>query len=806
MKRILLGIYMIVVVLSVWAVPARSSFFKVSQPDGSVLVVRSFGDEHFHGLVTEEGVVIARDSATGWYLPVDSAILEARRCGALVKKQLINQHRMARLASARRLSQTTKSHDIGERCSFEGKKYGLVILVNFKDKEFVRSTQAFDSLFNTKGYAENGHIGSVKDYFYDQSYGKLEIDFDVVGPVTVSREYSYYGKNNKSGIDSNPWVMITEACNLVDGLVDFSKYDWNGDGEVNQVYVVYAGYGENYTSDDDPNTIWPHEYSLSEVQESGGSISPMSLDGVTIDTYACSCELVFASGSTMDGIGTACHEFSHCLGFPDLYDCDYKYCPSMSAWDLMDAGSYSGPNNMGEVPTGFSAYERWIGGWLELTELTDPCLVRDLPNLGDSARAYVIYNENERCEAYVLENRQNDRWFKYPDKAHGMLITHIDYDEVVWNNNGVNSVSSHPRVIYVPANNTYGEKIDYGNGEGVYAPTESQLRGQLWPGTTGNTALTNSSTPAAKTYNANSDGKYFMNASIEEIIERDGLISFLFKGGVALQVPSVILSRNNNGVCLSWDAVKDASSYQIKIISTKLDDETLPVVSESMAKFLNTVDANSDISSVLNLYTEVSGWTGSRVYKGTLGAKVGSSKAQGYLCSPKFTVSGDVIVNAVLSAYGSDDPYVKVSLLDESGSAIATQSVKATGVSQQIVLSGGSGKCSVKFVPLKRAYIGAVEILSKEPSGSEKIESTNGTSFVLSDLSDGMNYQFQVRTVGELGYSKWSEVLTSSAGAGIEPLSRIEKNNTRFDLFGRRIKEGNNKIQIINNHLIYEKK
>lgn len=130
--------------------------------------------------------------------------------------------------------------------------------------------------------------------------------------------------------------MIIEACQLVDDKVNFKDYDWDGDGEVDQVFVIYAGYGEHAGAPS--NTIWPHESSL-------GNRSIM-LDGVRINTYACSSELNGNSGQVMAGIGTPCHEFSHCLGFPDLYDTDYSGAFGMSYWDVMNSGSHSGPKIM----------------------------------------------------------------------------------------------------------------------------------------------------------------------------------------------------------------------------------------------------------------------------------------------------------------------------------------------------------------------------------------------------------------------------------------------------------------------------
>ena len=537
--------------LSAWAVPARRVWTTMTQPDGTTIRVMTVGDEFCHYTLTDDGTVVVRDDS-GWFRPAGEEELLNKRENAALRRQHANARRQARLAAAQRHEVLTSAHDVGARSNYSGEKRGLVILVNFSNKTIKSGRQAIDNMFNLTGYNKNNHIGSVRDYFLDQSYGQLTIDFDVVGPVTLDNNYAYYGKNDSDGNDENASLMIEDACRAADADVDFSLYDWDGDGEVDQVYVIYAGYGENYASSDE-NTIWPHEWSLDDAKYYGVGSGALTLDGVRVNTYACSAELAYTSGLTLNGIGTACHEFSHCLGFPDFYDSEYKLCPSMLDWDLLDAGSYNGPNYLGEVPVGYTAYERWMAGWLDFVTLDAPCAVTDMANLGDSSRAYIIYNEAEHNEAYILENRQQKRWFTYPESAHGMLIYHVDYDAEAWYENTVNSDATHPRMCVVPANNTYGEK-DTANG--IYNPTNLQLRGQLWPGYEGKTVLSNTSTPAAVTFNSNTDGSYLLNATVSDIAESDdGLISFSF--GVVTSLSSPELGVTDK------DAERPAACYDL---------------------------------------------------------------------------------------------------------------------------------------------------------------------------------------------------------------------------------------------------
>ena len=64
-------------------------------------------------------------------------------------------------------------------------------------------------------YCQN--YGSVQQYFADMSDNQFIPQFDVVGPVTVSKNSAYYGKNGgDDGSDTNFPQMIKEACQQVD--------------------------------------------------------------------------------------------------------------------------------------------------------------------------------------------------------------------------------------------------------------------------------------------------------------------------------------------------------------------------------------------------------------------------------------------------------------------------------------------------------------------------------------------------------------------------------------------------------------
>ena len=580
------------------AVPARPFPFAATQPDGSELMLTLIGDERFHYYVTEDGVTVLQEcigpKVSYFYATVKDGVMVPSNVLAHSKgKRSIEERRFVKsqsevvakcIASRSDRNRVAISPQTKVKSSPNvpclGKKKGLVILVNFSDLAMVglNPKEVFNRQFNEVGYSDNGHIGSVRDYFYDQSFGQFELIFDVVGPVTVSRECSYYGKNDNviGNTDLHVGRMVAEACILADDEIDYSDYDWNGDGAVEQVYIIYAGYGES--SGAPAYTIWPHQYSLSHCMISGDGDGALFLDGVRVDKYACSCELSGISGNTIDGIGTSCHEFSHCLGLPDLYDVDYSGGFGMDKWDIMSSGSHSGPQGYGEVPYGYSAYERAYLGWMELTELDDDAKCK-LPPLNNNGFAYRITNHGNMDEFFVLENHQSSGWYSYfgDNKApHGMMITHIDYDNKAWNNNTVNTLPSHMRASLVPADKDYGTFISSSNR---YHLTEEEFSGDLFPGSSNATRFSSETYEecGGKLFNMNIDDSYYLGMNLENITEDYGIISFTI--GKSLNVPiNIMATQTGDRLRIQWDEVENAVEYSAEIIKIK---KLVPISIES---------------------------------------------------------------------------------------------------------------------------------------------------------------------------------------------------------------------------------
>ena len=574
---------------SILAIPAKRTLKSVRQSDNTTISILLVGDENVHFYITTDSIPVFEtnnDYCYG-YIKNDSLFISSqiahnqserkeeelcyiKKTKNDVMSYLANTSNIALKTNCLRLNKSHPTKSLGIGRTFEGEKRGLVILVDFANLSMASDDAhiLFNRLFNERGYSDNGSIGSVHDYFYDQSYGKFDLSFDVIGPVKVSKNYEYYGGNSEYyGIDKNARDMVVEACQMVEGKVNFKDYDWDGDGEVGQVFIIYAGYGEH--SGAPSNTIWPHENILGDKS--------ITIDGVRINTYACSSELIGFFGKTISGIGTPCHEFCHCLGIPDFYDTDYSGAFGMSYWDVMNSGSYAGPKGYGEVPYGFTAYERWIAGWLEPIELTQTQKILNLANLGDTPEAYIIYNEGNRNEYYLIENHQSSGWFKYVDTfddIHGMVITHVDYDSYAWSKNIVNPSPDHQRMTIIPADNSYGNN-------------EYDLRGDVWPGGKNVQWLTNTShvDNGGKLYNRNVDFTFYMNRAIGNIIENeDGTVSFdvIFDNDIYAPQLLPVSNINQDNYTINWKDVAGAQSYCIEQQSMKIGSNLMPTTKKEV--------------------------------------------------------------------------------------------------------------------------------------------------------------------------------------------------------------------------------
>lgn len=540
--------------------PAKRVWRTMQQSDGSQVQLMLVGDEHMSYYITTDSKPVVEKDGSYYYASasrnavVASSVLahnvDSRTAQETAALESLNNKPAAIGKAYAQAKRDFLPNKVGTpKGNLTGSKKGLVILVSFNDLDFTVSDPktAFSNMCNQEGYNENGAVGSVHDYFYDSSYGQFDLTFDVYGPYKAPRNMSYYGANNSSyGHDTNVRDLIKFAVNqaAADADNNFSAYDWDNDGFVDQVYVIYAGYAES--SGADANTIWPHE---SELGYYGVYYdNTVHVGSKRVNTYACGSELAGTSGSTIDGIGTMCHEFSHCLGLPDFYDISENSGNTnsnygMFIWDIMDQGSNNGNGN---VPPAYTGFERHFAGWMDYRVLDPekPCRVRGLSSIAAGGEVYQIKNPSNDNEYFLIENRYaSTKWDRGladwlgSTTSGGLLITHVTYDAGRWSSNDVNTTDAnytnsgraytYQCMTPVLADNDPDNRYVVQNN--VYYINQAGISGDLF-GTYRHTSLTATSTPAF-TWNLGTGSYDVSNYSLTRMNKRGGVCDFTWMNG-----------------------------------------------------------------------------------------------------------------------------------------------------------------------------------------------------------------------------------------------------------------------------------
>ena len=559
LKQLSLIVCLMLCSLTTWAAKAESIPVQVRQTDGSVITVILRGDEHINWYTTLDGVLLVQGADNNYYIG------KVEKSGNLIATQQLAHEALTRSQAERNLiakqdkekffayvnkiaeeSENAYNNSPLTRGPIVDSGYGgvpyfrhtgspkaLVILAEFQDTTFtIQDTKKVftnylmnEDHFSDKRYNQDQNYKGVRGYFKDCSYGKFTPTFNVVGPVKLPKEQTYYG----AGSD-NIKALIEDACSAVDGMINFADYDANNDGIVDLVYVIYAGHsaniGGNKTTD-----IWP---------KSGTVTISKKLDGKNIRRYGVSNELAGLENKTKDketinGIGLFCHEFSHTLGLPDIYayrtSAENQDDQGMEFWDLMDGGT--GVRG-GRVPASYLAWEREVMGWMKIDELKENCEINNLKSIDNGGKAYKIVNPKNSNEYIVLQSIQKGPWNQgWGDGTYGkgLLAYRVSYP---YNKVNVfdfpNNVKGKPRVIPIPAD---GKILAAANAGGSLNTYIQQLNGDPYP------------------YNGNNKIDKFtmydgtiLKRSISDIVENDAErhVSFKFKNNepTAIQSLSII--------------------------------------------------------------------------------------------------------------------------------------------------------------------------------------------------------------------------------------------------------------------------
>ena len=495
------------------AVPAKPVPFTHVQSDGTTVTLVMQGGEFNHSLMTLDGLTVAQGPNGDYYYTANNALSDVvahdQDNRGIEEQAFVIAYRdqMTLEAGVRRLPRRAGENEHPQVPTM-GSPRIPIILANYTDVQFIDEdpVATFQNQFNEMDK-------SCLHYFESQSHGQFSPKFDILGPVDLPSMRAYYGANkrvNGQEVDAQLGTMIYDACQLLPD-VDFSDYDNDGDGVVDVVVVLYAGVGEAQAYRAVPESVWPCQWDMQESYDWGCSVTgPFQLDGVTINRYAVFNELEGNNdySTLIDGIGTFCHEFGHCLGLPDFYPTNGSYCYGMSNWSIMDHGCYL---DNAHTPAGYTSYERHFMGWMDLTDPVENTKYVLQPLNADGGNAVKVTNDANPDEYYLLEYRVKTGWDAFLP-GEGILVLHVDYDKDIWDANTPNNISTRQRMTIIPADG----KLSSGT-----SATDPWPYGSL-------DSLTNYSTPPASVYTGGLMNKPITAMRINSVPNAVGTASFWY--------------------------------------------------------------------------------------------------------------------------------------------------------------------------------------------------------------------------------------------------------------------------------------
>lgn len=450
MKKFLVTVLSLVsFAISAYAVPAERSVSKYVNPDGSIVEIRLFGDEKFSFITDAESRYVMEPDELGNLRP---AVREGRMLRPVEADIMMLRHEVEstidlQSSVAPKMRSIAKLPDLDSegRSKFPtvGDVKGLCILLEYSDVKFSveNPVEIYSQLLNEEGYSLFGSRGSAKDYFKSVSNGKFNTTFDVYGPVTLPETSKYYTGGYRM---LSFYLAASYAIRALDEVIDYSQYDYDKDGVIDNVFFYFAGFGQNQSKNS--SDVWPHQdYYDRHVSD---SYPEVYVDGVKFNSYACSNELHYKLTNEkgepwLDGIGTFCHEFGHVLGLPDLYDPDAFLISTDSPdeFSVMDLGSY---NLNSTCPPRYSGYEMWMCHWAEPETAVEGSLY-NLESMSLSAEPRFL---SMRVPTQKGADTYYDEWFFFETRTQegwdeglaqsGMAIWRINYDPQKWKDNKPN--------------------------------------------------------------------------------------------------------------------------------------------------------------------------------------------------------------------------------------------------------------------------------------------------------------------------------------------------------------------------------
>jgi M6 family metalloprotease-like protein len=401
------------------AAPVAGKDFTFSQPDGSKVQVRIWGDEYYQVVESLDGYTLTRDPSTGMICyaslsadgrsleslgipvqPAAPALLTVQPHLRISRESRDEQVEKARkrLISPRDYVQKLFGAAPAPPPAITGNVKGICLIVDFADDVATIPAGTVDNYCNQIGYTGYGNNGSVRDYFSAVSDGALTYtNFVPTAYYRALYSKSYYDNPTEAN-GPKARELILEALNALEaGGFDFSQYDSNGDNIVDGINCFYAGFCNSPWA----KGLWPHASGVT-----------FSADGVQTGGYQ-----ITDMGTSLE-LGTFCHENGHMIGsWPDLYDYDY---------DSMGVGSFClmGYGGHGTNPVEPCAYMKYVAsGWANVTTLVTPQTGLAAPS---GVNTFYHYPKPGTAnEFYLIENRQKTaRDANLPTS--GLAIWHCD--------------------------------------------------------------------------------------------------------------------------------------------------------------------------------------------------------------------------------------------------------------------------------------------------------------------------------------------------------------------------------------------
>ena len=339
-----------------------------------------------------------------------------------------------------------------------------VVVVGFPDSTLRYG--AADLQFAVFDTTHSTPTGSLPDYYEWASRGLLRVRGEVIGAVVLPHPVNYY-TNDAYGLNvlstpNNNWGLVRDAVIASDSLVNWNRYDRDGDGFVDMLWIVHAGLGAELTGN--RRNFYSSTARLGSGWSFGGVIETADLmngavsQKVRVDRFAVLPEMSGFRPGSLSEIGVYCHEFGHALGLPDLYD---TAAPPSAAnvgpgnWSLMSTGTYGGDGHSPEAPVHPGAWPSLYLGWAGTVRPMQDSLMTLAPVHAGGAIAEFSFQGGADPEHFLLESRERTGFDRnLPER--GLVLYQVD-DAVIGSRLASNRVNSGP---------TPGLKLLEGDGDG----------------------------------------------------------------------------------------------------------------------------------------------------------------------------------------------------------------------------------------------------------------------------------------------------------------------------------------------------